>query len=110
MDVELKVFGSEDLLTDTTGPEQLVAAVLDEITLIGGENRTIFSSFDETVAELVKTARPGYYSALLSSIQAWNSSKRRCAWSKTRSIRSSPSRPRRFKPRLMPAYRSTFGR
>jgi glycerophosphoryl diester phosphodiesterase len=66
MDVELKVFGSE-CLTDTTGPEQLVAAVLDEITLIGGEDRTIFSSFDETVAELVKTARPGYYSALLSS-------------------------------------------
>ena len=66
MDVELKVFGSE-CLTDTTGPEQLTAAVLDEVTLIGGENRTIFSSFDETVVELVKTARPGYYSALLSS-------------------------------------------
>ena len=66
IDVELKLFGSE-CLTDTTGPEQLVAAVLDEVTLIGGEDRTIFSSFDETVAELVKTARPGYYSALLSS-------------------------------------------
>jgi glycerophosphoryl diester phosphodiesterase len=66
MDVELKVFGSE-CLTGSTGPEQLVAAVLDEVTLIGGENRTIFSSFDETVVELVKTTRPGYYSALLSS-------------------------------------------
>ncbi len=66
MDVELKVFGSE-CLTDTTGPAQLVEAVLDEITLIGGERRTIFSSFDETVADLVKTIRPGYYSALLSS-------------------------------------------
>ncbi len=66
MDVELKVFGSE-CLTDTTGPEQLVAAVLDEVTLIGGEAQTIFSSFDETVVDLVKTARPGYYSALLSS-------------------------------------------
>ncbi len=66
MDVELKVFGS-GCLTDTTGPEQLVAAVLDEVTLIGGEDRTIFSTFDETVAELVKTTRPGYYSALLSS-------------------------------------------
>ncbi len=65
MDVELKVFGSE-CLTDTTGPEQLVAAVLDEVTLIGGENRTIFSSFDETVVELVKAVAPGYYSALLS--------------------------------------------
>ncbi|RZV56011.1 MAG: hypothetical protein EX268_00325 [Deltaproteobacteria bacterium] len=66
MDLELKVFGSE-CLTDTTGPAQLVEAVLDEITLIGGESRTIFSSFDETVAELLKTMRPGYYSALLSS-------------------------------------------
>jgi len=66
MDLELKVFG-EGCLTDTTGPEQLAAAVLDEVTLIGGENRTIFSSFDEAVVEFVKTARPGYYSALLSS-------------------------------------------
>ncbi|MBT8467098.1 MAG: glycerophosphodiester phosphodiesterase family protein, partial [Deltaproteobacteria bacterium] len=66
MDVELKVYDSE-CLTDTTGPEQLVAAALDEVTLIGGEARTIFSSFDETVVELVKQARPGYYSALLSS-------------------------------------------
>ena len=66
IDVELKVFGSE-CLTDTTGPAELVAAVLDEVTLIGGEDRTIFSSFDETVAGLVKTTRPGYYSALLSS-------------------------------------------
>jgi len=65
MDVELKVFGSE-CLTGTTGPEQLTAAVLDEVTLIGGEDRTIFSSFDETVVELVKSTRPGYYSALLS--------------------------------------------
>ncbi|MGB5285795.1 MAG: glycerophosphodiester phosphodiesterase family protein [Polyangiales bacterium] len=66
MDLELKVFGA-DCITDSTGAEQLAAAVLDEVTLIGGEDRTIFSSFDETVADFVKTARPGYYSALLSA-------------------------------------------
>jgi glycerophosphoryl diester phosphodiesterase len=65
INVELKVFG-EDCLTPMTGPEQLVPAVLEEVTLIGGENRTIFSSFDETAVELVKMQRPGYYSALLS--------------------------------------------
>jgi glycerophosphoryl diester phosphodiesterase len=67
INVELKVFG-EDCLTPTTGPEQLVPAVLEEVTAIGGENRTIFSSFDETAAELVKLERPGYYSALLSVV------------------------------------------
>jgi glycerophosphoryl diester phosphodiesterase len=65
INVELKVFG-EDCLTPTTGPEQLVPAVLEEVTAIGGENRTIFSSFDETAAEIVQLERPGYYSALLS--------------------------------------------
>jgi len=65
INVEMKVFG-EDCLTPTTGPEQLVPAVLEEVTVIGGENRTIFSSFDETAAGLVKMERPGYYSALLS--------------------------------------------
>ncbi len=66
MDLELKVFAA-DCMTDTTGPEHLAAAVLDEVTRIGGEDRTIFSSFDESVAELVKKARPEYYSALLSA-------------------------------------------
>lgn len=66
IDLELKVFG-DDCLTETTGPEQLTAAVLEEVARIGGERRTIFSSFDETVAGLVKTSRPGFYSALLSS-------------------------------------------
>ena len=65
MDLELKVFG-EDCLTETTGPEELVASVLDEVTTLGGEDQTIFSSFDETVVELVKTEQPGYYAALLS--------------------------------------------
>jgi glycerophosphoryl diester phosphodiesterase len=64
INVELKVF--EGLcLTDTTGPEELVPLALEEVTRIGGESRTIFSSFDETAVELVKTERPEYYSALL---------------------------------------------
>jgi len=67
INVELKVFGPA-CLTDTTGPEALVTLALDEVTRIGGEDRTIFSSFDETAAELVKTQRPGYYSALLSLV------------------------------------------
>jgi glycerophosphoryl diester phosphodiesterase len=66
MDLELKVFG-EDCLTETTGPEALVASVLDEVTTLGGEDQTIFSSFDESVVELVKMEQPGYYTALLSS-------------------------------------------
>jgi len=65
INVELKVFGPS-CLTDTTGPEDLVPLALEEVTRIGGESRTIFSSFDETAAELVKTQQPGYYSALLS--------------------------------------------
>jgi glycerophosphoryl diester phosphodiesterase len=66
IDLELKVFDSA-CLTDTTGPEQLVPAVLEEVTRLEGQDRTLFSSFDETVAELIKTEQPGYYSALLSS-------------------------------------------
>jgi glycerophosphoryl diester phosphodiesterase len=65
INVELKVF-SPLCLTDTTGPEDLVPLALEEVTRLGGESRTIFSSFDETAAELVKTQQPGYYSALLS--------------------------------------------
>lgn len=65
INVELKVFGSE-CLTETTGPEDLVPLALEVVARIGGEDRTIFSSFDETAAKLVKTERPGYYSALLS--------------------------------------------
>jgi glycerophosphoryl diester phosphodiesterase len=65
INVELKVFEAP-CLTDTTGPEALVPLALEEVTLIGGEGRTIFSSFDETAAELVKTERPGYYSAFIS--------------------------------------------
>jgi glycerophosphoryl diester phosphodiesterase len=67
INVELKVF-EPPCLTDTTGPEDLVPLALEEVTRIGGESRTIFSSFDETAAELVKTQQPGYYSALLSLV------------------------------------------
>lgn len=64
VNVELKVFDTP-CLTETTGPEQLVPLALEEVTQIGAEERTFFSSFDETAAELVKAQRPGYYSALL---------------------------------------------
>jgi glycerophosphoryl diester phosphodiesterase len=64
VNIELKVFDTP-CLTDTAGPEQLVPLALEEVTQIGAEERTFFSSFDETAAELVKAQRPGYYSALL---------------------------------------------
>ena len=67
VNVELKVY-EPPCLTDTTGPEQLVPLALEEVAMIGAEDRTLFSSFDETAAELVKTERPGYYSALLSFV------------------------------------------
>jgi glycerophosphoryl diester phosphodiesterase len=65
INVELKVFGPE-CETGTTGAEALVEAAVAEVVLIGGESRTLFSSFDETAAGLVKTDYPGLYSALLS--------------------------------------------
>jgi glycerophosphoryl diester phosphodiesterase len=66
INVELKVFGP-DCLTETTGADALVEAALAEVSAIGGQNRTLFSSFDETAVELVKAARPGFYSALISN-------------------------------------------
>lgn len=65
INLELKVF-SDPCLTSTTDAEALVDAVLDEVIRIGGESRTIFSSFDTTAVELLKTKQPGFYSALLS--------------------------------------------
>jgi len=67
VNVELKVY-EPPCLTATTGPEQLVPLAVEAVAAIGGEDRTLFSSFDETAAELVKTERPGYYSALLSFV------------------------------------------
>jgi len=64
INVELKVFGP-DCLTDTTGPDDLVPLALDEVARLGGENRTIFSSFDVDAVEIVKLEQPEYYSALL---------------------------------------------
>lgn len=66
INIELKVFG-EDCRTATTGPADLVEAVLEEVIRIGGQEQTLFSSFDATAAELVKTLQPGFYSALISS-------------------------------------------
>ncbi|MBW2717705.1 MAG: glycerophosphodiester phosphodiesterase family protein [Deltaproteobacteria bacterium] len=65
INVELNVF-EPPCLTGTTGVEQLVPAVLEEVTRIGGQDRTIFSSLDPAAAALVKTERPGYYSAIVS--------------------------------------------
>jgi glycerophosphoryl diester phosphodiesterase len=65
INVELNVF-EPPCLTGDTGVEQLVPAVLEEVTRIGGEARTIFSSLDAAAAALIKTERPGYYSAIVS--------------------------------------------
>ena len=64
INVELKVFGPA-CATATTGPEALVEAVLEEVTDIGAESRTLFSSFDETAVGLLKMYRPDFYSALI---------------------------------------------
>ena len=66
INVELRVFEATSKCPDGTDPEELVTAVLEEVTRIGGENRTIFSSLDATAAARVKTERPGYYSAIVS--------------------------------------------
>lgn len=66
INIELKIYGA-DCQTAGTGPDALVAAVLEEVIAVGGEDQTIFSSFDPTAVELVKTAHPGFYSALLSN-------------------------------------------
>ena len=65
VNVELKVF-EPPCLTDTTGPDALVPLAIEEVTRLDAAHRTIFSSFDETAAELVKMERPDYYSALIS--------------------------------------------
>jgi glycerophosphoryl diester phosphodiesterase len=66
INVELKVFG-EECMTPTTGASELVAAVLAEVIRIGGQERTIFSSFDQTAVQTVKTLHPGFYAALISN-------------------------------------------
>lgn len=64
INVELKVFGP-DCLTDTTGPEALVEAAIADVLRIGGASRTLFSSSDETAAEILRTQHAGLYSALI---------------------------------------------
>ena len=63
--IELKISGPP-CLNETNGPAQMVPRALDEVSRAGEERRTMFSSFDETAAGLVKTEQPGYYSGLLS--------------------------------------------
>ena len=46
--------------------EELVSAVLERVDLIGSTNRTLFSSTDETIVDLIKSERPDVYSALSS--------------------------------------------
>jgi glycerophosphoryl diester phosphodiesterase len=65
INVELKVFEEPDCVTDTTGPEALVPLALDEVTRLGGQNRTLFSSFDLEAVDIVKREQSEYYSALL---------------------------------------------
>lgn len=64
VNVELKVYEGR-CLTDTTGAEALVPLALDEVTRLGVQSRTLFSSFDPIAADLVKRDEPEYYSALL---------------------------------------------
>lgn len=66
VNVELKVFG-EACITDTTDAAALVEAALAEVIQIGGQRRTLFSSFDETAVQLLKAAQPGFYTALISN-------------------------------------------
>lgn len=65
INVELKVF-QEPCASSTTGREQLTRAVLDAVTAVDGQSRTIFSSFDERVVEQIRTQEPGFFAALLS--------------------------------------------
>ncbi len=66
VNIEMKVSG-EECATPETAPDLLVEKVLEEVISIGGQARTIFSSFDEGVCELVKTRNLGFYSALVSN-------------------------------------------
>lgn len=66
VNVELKVY-DEACVTPETAPGLLVEKVLEEVIAVGGQARTVFSSFDEGVCELVKTRNPGFYSALVSN-------------------------------------------
>ena len=65
VNIEIKTFG-DDCASDSVDLETMVLALLDGIDSIGVAERTIFSSLDESIVQLIKTERPGYYSALMS--------------------------------------------
>ena len=65
VNIEIKTFG-DDCASDTVSIETMVVELLDGIETIGVAERTILSSLDESVVELIKRERPGYYSALIS--------------------------------------------
>jgi glycerophosphoryl diester phosphodiesterase len=65
VNIEIKTFG-DDCASDTVSIETMVVELLDGIESIGVAERTIFSSLDESIVQLVKAERPGYYSALMS--------------------------------------------
>lgn len=65
INIELKVFG-DPCSTANTGGEALAQAVLEEVMQIGGQSRTIFSSFDAGAIDWIKTSQPSLYCALLS--------------------------------------------
>lgn len=65
VNIEMKV-SVDSCATPETGAEPLVRKVLEEVIALNVAGRTLFSSFDEEVVELVKTIRSGFYSALVS--------------------------------------------
>ena len=64
VNVELKVF-DVPCLSSATGPEDLVAAAVQEIERLDVANRTIFSTFDATAAAALKRDHPQYYPGFL---------------------------------------------
>ena len=67
INIELKLIGP-NCASDETEATLLVDKVLSEVIRLGGESRTLFSSFDEAIVERVKTMQPGFYSALVSTV------------------------------------------
>ncbi len=65
VNIEIKTLG-EDCVSDTVDLESMIVYLLDGVDRIEVADRTIFSSLDESVVELIKRERPGYYSALMS--------------------------------------------
>jgi glycerophosphoryl diester phosphodiesterase len=64
VNVELKVYGQQ-CMTPETGPEALAQAAVAEVTGLGVEDRSFFSSFNLSAAAAVKDADASLYSAYL---------------------------------------------